>query len=43
MGYDSVGTLEKFHLREGGNEDPGDPGMRKVRGEGFFSFKQGEN
>ena len=35
-----VATLEKFHL-SGGNQDPGDPGVGKVRGEGFFSFKQG--
>ena len=35
-----VATLEKFHLR-GGNQDPGDPGVEKVRGEDFFSFKQG--
>ena len=36
--------LEKFHLRGGkGNQDPGDPGMGKVRGGGdFFSFKQGK-
>ena len=34
--------LEKFHLRGGGgNQDPGDPGVGKVKGEGFFSFKQG--
>ena len=27
---------------EGGNQDPGDPGVGKVRGERiFFSFKQG--
>ena len=31
-----LATLEKFHLREG-NQDPGDPGMGKVRGrKGFF-------
>ena len=37
-----VATLEKIHLR-GGNQDPGDPGVGKVRGGGgFFSFKQGE-
>ena len=37
-----VATLEKFHLRRG-NQDPGDPGVGKVRGGGkdFFSFKQG--
>ena len=34
-----VATLEKFHLR-GGNQDPGDPGVGKVRGDDF-SFKQG--
>ena len=37
--------LEKFHLGGGrgwGNQDPGDPGVVKVRGgKGFFSFKQG--
>ena len=34
-------TLDKFHLREG-NQDPGDPGVGKVRGgKNFFSFKQG--
>ena len=28
---------------EGGNQDPGDPRVGKVRGKGFFfSFKQGE-
>ena len=28
----------------GGNQDPGDPGVGKVRGgKGFFSFKQGGN
>ena len=26
-----VATLEKFHVREG-NQDPGDPGVGKVRG-----------
>ena len=35
---------EKFHLKEG-NQDPGDPGVGKVRGGGggedFFSFKHG--
>ena len=34
-----VATLEKFHLRGwgGGNQDPGDPGVGKVRGgKGFF-------
>ena len=37
-----VATLEKFHFR-GGNQDPGDPGVGKVRGrKDFFSFKQGE-
>ena len=30
-----VATLEKFHLK-GGNQDPGDPGVEKVRGGGFF-------
>ena len=36
-----VATPEKFHLR-GGNQDPGDPGVGKVRGgEDFFSFRQG--
>ena len=36
-----VATLEKFHLRRG-NQDPGDPGVREVRGgKDFFSFKQG--
>ena len=36
-----VATLEKFHLRWG-NQDPGDPGVGKVReGKDFFSFKQG--
>ena len=36
-----VATLEKFHLR-GGNQDPGDPGVEKVRaGKDFFSVKQG--
>ena len=30
-----VGTLEKFHLKGGGNQDPGDTGVTKVRG-GFF-------
>ena len=34
-----VATLEKFHLR-GANQDPGDPGVGKVRGGGFF-FLQG--
>ena len=38
-----VATLEKFHLRGGGDQDPGNPGVGKVRGEGFFSFKQGGN
>ena len=33
--------LEKFHLRGGkGNQDPGDPGMGKVRGGGGFFFLQ---
>ena len=32
--------LEKFHLREG-NQDPGDPGLGKVRGEGFFFLQAG--
>ena len=33
--------LEKFHLR-GGNQDPGDPGARKVRGgNDFFPLRQG--
>ena len=38
-----VAMLEKFHLRwrGGENQDPGDPGVGKVRGKGFFSFKQG--
>ena len=36
-----VATLEKFYLT-GGNQDRGDPGVGKVRGEGFFSFKQRE-
>ena len=40
-----VATLEKFHLRGGrgwGSQDPGDPGVGKVReGEDFFSFKHG--
>ena len=47
-----VAAREKFHLMgEGGNQDPGDPGVGKVRGgggggrrgggKGFFSFKQG--
>ena len=31
-----VATLEKFHLRGGGNQDPGDPGVGKVRGERIF-------
>ena len=36
-----VAALEKFHLR-GGNQDPGDPGMEKVRGgEGFFFLQAG--
>ena len=26
----------------GCSQDPGDPGVRKVRGKRFFSFKQGE-
>ena len=29
-----VATLEKFHLRGGGNQDPGDPAVGKVRGGG---------
>ena len=38
-----VATLEKFHLRGGGYQDPGDSGVGKVRGgRGFFPFKQGE-
>ena len=37
-----VATLEKFHLRGGGNQDPGDPGVGKVRGEkGFFFLQAG--
>ena len=37
-----VATLQKFHLRGGGNQDPGDPGVGKVRGgEDFFPFKHG--
>ena len=35
-----VATLEKFHLREG-NQDPGDPGVGKVRGGGFFFLQAG--
>ena len=36
-----VATLEKINLR-GGNQDPGDPGVGKVRGgKDFFPFKQG--
>ena len=37
-----VATLEKFHLR-GGNQDPGDPGVGKVRGGGedFFPSSRG--
>ena len=36
--------LEKFHLREGGNQDPGDQGVGKVRGGGriFFPSSSGE-
>ena len=34
-----VATLEKFHLR-GGNQDPGDPGVGKVRG-GWLFFQAG--
>ena len=34
-----VATLEKFHLK-GGNQDPGDPGVGKVRGGGGFFFLQ---
>ena len=30
-----VAKLEKFHLRAR-NQDPGEPGVGKVRGEGFF-------
>ena len=30
-----VATLEKFHLR-GENQDPGDSGVEKVRGERIF-------
>ena len=37
-----VATLEKIHLR-GGNQDPGDPGVGKVRGgEDFFPSSRGE-
>ena len=38
-----VAMLEKFHLRcgGGGNQDPGDPGVGKVRGKGFFFFQAG--
>ena len=35
-----VATLEKFHLR-GRDQDPGDPGVGKVRGERFFSLQAG--
>ena len=35
-----VATLEKFHLREW-NQDPGDPGVGKVRGGGFFFLQAG--
>ena len=32
-----VAMLEKFHLRwGGGDQDPGDPGVGKVRGERIF-------
>ena len=34
-----VATIEKFHLR-GRNQDPGDPGVGKVRGGGGFFFLQ---
>ena len=33
-----VATLEKFHLRGGGYQDPGDPGVGKVKGGGGFFF-----
>ena len=32
--------LEKFHLRGAGNQDPGDPGVGKVRGGERFFFLQ---
>ena len=36
-----VATLEKFNLR-GANQDPGDPGVGKVRGgKGFFFLQAG--
>ena len=36
-------NARKISLEGGGNLDPGDPGVGKVRGGGkdFFSFKQG--
>ena len=36
-----VATLEKFHLRGGENQGPGDPGVEKVRGGGFFFLQAG--
>ena len=36
-----VAALEKFGRGGDGDQDPGDPGVGKVRGgEDFFSFKQ---
>ena len=37
-----VATLEKFHLGGWGNQDPGDPGVVKVRGERIFFLQAGE-
>ena len=36
-------NARKISLEEGRNQDPGDPGVGKVRGgeKDFFSFKQG--
>ena len=33
--------LEKFHLRGGGNQDPGYPGVGKVRGGRIFFLQAG--
>ena len=40
LSFESSNT-RKISLEEGGNQDPGDPGVGKIRGEGFFFLQAG--